>query len=165
MSLEKKDVEIIQEIVEKVVKSTEERLQEGMISMEERLRGEMSLMEEHLRIEIAASEERMHQQNEEFAAMTMREFDRMGKRISELSDRLQLVERRIAQLETRFGMMEEDLRLYREKASQVASELDAFRRHHEAEKRDDHRSNEKLEKAFQEIHQRIEKLEAVVFSK
>jgi len=88
-----------------------------------------------------------------------------GKRISELSDRLQLVERRVAQLETRFGMMEEDLRLYREKASQLASELEAFRRHYETAQRDDHLTNEKLTKELQEIRSRVEKLEAAVFSK
>ena len=124
ISLEKRDIETIKEIVEKTFKVTEEK----MISMEERLDSKMTSMEERLRVTIAASEERMRQQIEELAHMASHEFVRMGKRIMELSNRLQLVERRIAQLETRFGMMEEDLQLYREKSSQVASELEAFRR-------------------------------------
>lgn len=88
MSLDKKDGEIIQEIIEKVVRSSEDRL-----------RSEMGSMEERLLVEIAASEGRMRREIENLAGMTHREFEQMGKRISEVSDRLQLVERRIAQLE------------------------------------------------------------------
>lgn len=165
MGLEKKDIEIIQEIFERTIKGSEERLREGIESSTETLRGELAPMEERLLIETAAAEGRMRQQIEELAGMTMREFNRMAKRISELSDRLQLVERRIAQLETRFGMMEDDLRLYREQASHIGSELETFRRHYDAERQDDSQSNKKLEKTFQEIRQRVEKLEAAVFSR
>jgi len=165
MGLEKKDIEIIQEIVEKTIKGSEERLREGIVSSAETIRIEMGSMEERLLIETAAAEGRMRQQIEELGGMTMREFNRVAQRISELSDRLQLVERRIAQLETRFGMMEDDLRLYREKASLVASELVTFRSHYETERRDDHRSNEKLEEQLQEIRYQVEKLEAAVFSR
>jgi len=61
-------------------------------------------------------------------------------------------------------MIEEDLRLYREKASHVASELEAFRRHYETAKIEDHKGNEKLKKELENIRFRIEKLESAVFS-